>query len=72
VLVVETDEEVRVQRLLQRGLSADDARARIASQATDAQRREVADVVLRNDGDRDALAAQVDRFWAEHVATAPG
>ena len=70
VLVVETDEEVRVQRLVQRGLSAEDARARIASQATDAQRREVADVVLRNDGDRDALAAQVGRFWAEHVAPA--
>ena len=72
VLVVETDEEVRVQRLVQRGLSADDARARIASQATDDQRRAVADVVLRNDGDRDTLAAQVERFWAEHVAPALG
>jgi dephospho-CoA kinase len=72
VLVVEAAEEVRVQRLVQRGLSAEDARARIASQATDAQRREVADVVLRNDGDRDALAAQVERFWAEHVAPAQG
>jgi hypothetical protein len=27
----------------------------------------VADVVLRNDGDRGELAAQVDRFWAERV-----
>jgi dephospho-CoA kinase len=72
VLVVETDEEVRVQRLVERGLSADDARARIASQATDGQRRAVADVVLRNDGDRDALIAQVDRFWSEHVVRAVG
>jgi dephospho-CoA kinase len=72
VLVVETDQEVRVRRLVERGLSADDARARIASQATDEQRRAVADVVLRNDGDRDSLAAQVDRFWAEHVAPAAG
>ena len=70
VLVVETDEEVRVARLVERGLSAEDARARIASQATDEQRRAVADVVLRNDGDRDALAAQVDRFWAERVVPA--
>ena len=67
VLVVETDPEVRVRRLVERGLSADDARARIASQATDEQRRAVADVVLRNDGDRAGLAAQVDRFWAERV-----
>ncbi|WP_448613056.1 dephospho-CoA kinase [Modestobacter sp. URMC 112] len=72
VLVVETDPEVRVQRLVARGLSADDARARMASQATDEQRRAVADVVLRNDGDHAGLAAQVDRFWAEHVAPRAG
>jgi dephospho-CoA kinase len=70
VLVVETDVESRVARLVDRGLSAEDARARIASQATDEQRRAVADVVLRNDGDRAALATQVDRFWAERVAPA--
>ena len=67
VLVVETDLDTRVARLVDRGLSAEDARARIASQATDEQRRAVADVVLRNDGDRGELAAQVDRFWAERV-----
>jgi dephospho-CoA kinase len=67
VLVVETGLDTRVARLVDRGLSAEDARARIASQATDEQRRAVADVVLRNDGDRGELAAQVDRFWAERV-----
>jgi dephospho-CoA kinase len=72
VLVVETDVATRVARLEQRGLSAEDARARIASQATDEQRRAVADVVLRNDGDRDELAAQVDRFWTERVRPALG
>jgi dephospho-CoA kinase len=72
VLVVETDLETRVARLVDRGLTAEDARARIASQATDEQRRAVADVVLRNDGDRDALAAQVERFWSERVWPALG
>ena len=72
VLVVEADPEVRVQRLVARGLSAEDARARMASQATDEQRRAVADVVLRNDGDRARLATQVDRFWAERVAPRAG
>jgi dephospho-CoA kinase len=67
VLVVEADPDVRVERLVQRGLSADDARARIAAQATDEQRRAVADVVLDNSGSEERLAAQVDRFWAEHV-----
>jgi dephospho-CoA kinase len=72
VLVVQTDLETRVARLVERGLSAEDARARIASQATDEQRRAVADVVLCNDGDRDGLATQVDRFWAERVQPALG
>jgi dephospho-CoA kinase len=68
VLVVEADLEIRVARLVQRGLSEEDARARIAAQATDEQRRAVADVVLDNSGTPEELAAQVDRFWAEHVA----
>jgi dephospho-CoA kinase len=70
VVVVEADVDTRVQRLVGRGMSADDARARMASQATDEQRRAVADVVLSNDGDRSALAEQVDRLWRERVAPA--
>jgi dephospho-CoA kinase len=70
VLVVEAAEDVRVPRLVARGLAEDDARARIAAQATDEQRRAVADVVLRNDGTPDELRAQVDRFWAERVVPA--
>src|SRR4051794_19945891 len=68
VLVVEADLETRVARLLQRGLPEADARARIAVQASDEQRRAVADVVLDNSGTQEELAAQVDRFWTERVA----
>ena len=68
VLVVETDLETRVTRLVQRGLPEQDARARIAAQASDEQRRAVADVVLDNSGTPGDLASQVDRFWAEQVA----
>jgi dephospho-CoA kinase len=67
VLVVEADEEARVSRLVGRGLSEDDARARIATQASDEQRRAVADVVLDNRGTPEELVAQVDRFWNERV-----
>ena len=67
VVVVEADPAVRVARLVQRGLTADDARARIAVQATDEQRRVIADVVLDNSGTPEQLAEQVDRFWAERV-----
>ncbi|TFV66754.1 UNVERIFIED_ORG: dephospho-CoA kinase [Bacillus sp. AZ43] len=67
VVVVEADPELRVARLVRRGLTADDARARIAAQASDAERRAVADVVLDNSGTPEELAEQVDRFWAERV-----
>jgi dephospho-CoA kinase len=67
VLVVAADLETRVARLVARGMTEGDARARIAAQATDEQRRAVADVVLDNSGTREQLAAQVDRFWAERV-----
>ena len=67
VLVVQADPGVRVRRLVRRGLSEADARARMAAQADDEQRRAVADVVLDNSGTEAELAAQVDRFWAERV-----
>jgi dephospho-CoA kinase len=70
VLVVEADVETRVARLIGRGLTEADARARIAAQATDEQRRAVADVVLDNAGTPEQLAAQVERFWVERVASA--
>jgi dephospho-CoA kinase len=70
VLVVQADPEVRVARLVARGLTGSDARARIAAQATDEQRAAVADVVLDNSGTLDDLAAQVERFWTERVEPA--
>jgi dephospho-CoA kinase len=70
VLVVAADVDTRVDRLVRRGLTEDDARARIAAQATDEQRRAVADVVLDNNGTPEQLAGQVERFWQEWVESA--
>ncbi|MGY1723782.1 dephospho-CoA kinase [Blastococcus sp. SYSU DS0533] len=72
VVVVEADRETRVARLVGRGLTEADARARIAAQATDEQRRAVADVVLDNSGTLEQLTEQVDRFWVERVEPARG
>ena len=69
VVVVDTDEEVRVRRLVEhRGMPEEEARSRIAAQATDEQRRAVADVLLDNNGTPEQLLAAVDRLWAERLA----
>jgi dephospho-CoA kinase len=71
VVVVEAPAELRAERLARdRGMSPDEARSRMAAQATDAQRRAAADVVLVNDGDLDKLRAEVDRVWRERVVPA--
>jgi dephospho-CoA kinase len=73
VVVVEAPEELRVRRLARdRGMSAGEVRARMAAQATDEQRRAVADVVLVNDGTPDDLRAKVDRLWRSRVSPGPG
>jgi len=67
VVVVEAPLDVRLRRLAGRGMNADDAKARMASQATDAVRRAVADFVIDNGGDIDHLRGQVDRLWQQLI-----
>jgi dephospho-CoA kinase len=68
VVVVLASEETRIARLNSaRGMAESEARARIAAQATDEQRRAVADVVIVNDGTLDELRAEVDRVWREEL-----
>ncbi|MGY1752758.1 dephospho-CoA kinase [Blastococcus sp. SYSU D01042] len=72
VVVVEAELATRLTRLVDRGVPEADARARIAAQATDEQRRAVADVVLDNSGPLEQLAEQVARLWEERVEPARG
>lgn len=65
VLVVDLDIEIAVKRLVeQRNMNADDARARIAKQATREQRLAIANHVIDNSGDRDALLQKVELAWS--------
>lgn len=64
VIVVDVDPEVQVQRLVQgRGFAEDDARARIAKQATREQRLATATHLIDNSGGLDDLVPQVDALW---------
>ena len=68
VVVVFADAELRVARLVgQRGMAEDDARARIAAQAADEQRRAVADVWLDNSGTPEALAKRAREVWDHRI-----
>ena len=65
VLIVVTDSEHRKARLIERGLELTDIEARIANQATDAQRRTVADFVIENNGSPEQLQDQVTKVWQQ-------
>jgi dephospho-CoA kinase len=64
VVFVDCPVEVAVRRLVElRGMTEEDARARIAAQATREQRRAVATHVLDNSGTPEQLAEQVRALW---------
>ena len=68
VMVVETPRALRLARLQRRGLTREDAESRIASQAGDEERRQVADIVLLNNGTREDLADGVEWLWTNRIA----
>ncbi|MGE2834611.1 dephospho-CoA kinase [Mycobacterium sp. SMC-4] len=68
VIIVHADEEVRVRRLIEhRNFSEQDARARIAAQATEEQRRAVADVWLDNSGSAEDLVEKARALWHNRI-----
>ncbi|BBZ69300.1 dephospho-CoA kinase [Mycobacterium paraseoulense] len=68
VVVVHADVEVRVRRLVeQRGMPEEDARARIAAQASDEQRRAVADIWVDNSGSPEELERRARELWDNRI-----
>ncbi|WP_446046065.1 dephospho-CoA kinase [Streptomyces olivaceus] len=66
VVVVDADPATQLDRLVRlRGMSEQDARARMAAQATREQRREIADLVVDNDVPLAELRRRVREVWAE-------
>jgi dephospho-CoA kinase len=67
VITVESDADLRKQRLRARGMFHSDIEKRMASQATEEQRRAIADCVLTNDGSEDELLRQVENVWESTI-----
>ena len=66
VVVVDCSPELQTARLMsERGMSAEEAQARIAAQASREQRLAVADHVVNSDGSIEQLREAVDQLWRD-------
>lgn len=72
VLVVRSDEETRVARLVDSGYQEKEARARMRSQLAESELAAAADVIIDNSGTRAELREAVDRFWGTLETTSEG
>jgi dephospho-CoA kinase len=71
VIVVDASPETQLDRLVRlRGMTEEDARARMAAQATREQRRQIADIVIDNDVPLDELKKRVADVWGDLVRQA--
>jgi dephospho-CoA kinase len=69
IVVVDAPIETRIQRMVElRGMDRADAERRVGAQATDAERRKLADAVIDSGGTIENTLAQVDALWARFTA----
>jgi dephospho-CoA kinase len=66
VVVVSAPEETRIERMVSlRGMSRTEAQNRIRSQAPEAERRALADILIESDGTLSETLAQADALWEQ-------
>jgi dephospho-CoA kinase len=63
VITVSAPEEVRIERLLKRGMSRTQIKQRLQAQASDLQREEIADSIIRNASSQSELLSSVEKVW---------
>ena len=68
VIAIVAPEEVRVARAVAAGRREPDVRRRLAVQATDAERAQLADVIIVNDADKDGFLGELKRVWDDRLA----
>ena len=67
VITVSTMDEIRRQRLLDRGMKDYEISKRMAAQVDDSAREAIAHHVLTNNGSRDELQRSVEDLWNFHL-----
>ena len=68
VLALSANEDARIARLVGHGWREADVRARMSVQATDSERRDIADYVIENDGTLEEFRSELREFWDRAVA----
>ena len=68
VIVLESETETRVARLIERGLSAKEAQLRIANQYSDAERKEIATHLIKNEGSLEELINALSQWWSKFIS----
>ena len=63
LVIVISSEKNRLERLTLRGLTTDQASARMSKQVSDDERKAAADFLIVNDGNLDQLEADVEKIW---------
>lgn len=63
VIALVTSPEVRIARLIERGLSEEDARNRLKNQVPDSKREAIADVVFTNNGSLEEFKREIAQWW---------
>lgn len=65
VITVESNLDLRIARLKERGMKSYEIDARLKTQASDEQRAAIADLIFKNDGDLDQLLRQVENVYED-------
>jgi len=65
IITISAPEELRIERLKNRGLGFSDIKKRIEAQANDLERESISNSIIRNDKDESHLRDQVESIWLE-------
>ncbi|MSO32923.1 MAG: dephospho-CoA kinase [Candidatus Nanopelagicaceae bacterium] len=68
VIVLESNTDLRIARLVERGMSAKDAQLRIARQHSDEQRKKIATHLINNDGSFEELVSALSQWWDKFIS----
>lgn len=63
VITVSGSQEVRIERLINRGMSLTQINQRLQAQSSDIQREQIADSIIRNEGSQAELLSEVEKVW---------